>query len=428
MRAVEGWKTELLGTVADVIDPHPSHRAPAESKEGIPFPGIGDFREDGSLDFSSCRMVDASVFEDHHNRYEVIDGTIGFGRVASIGKVVRLRPDLLPYAVSPTMAIIMPQTIDAGYLAHFLKGPQLTEQLAGLLTGTTRSSLGIELLRKLKVTFPEDPKEQERVGEVLSSLDRAIEQTEAIIAKQQRVKAGLMQDLLTKGIDEHGVIRSEATHEFKDSSLGRIPVEWEVTNLGDIINKHGGKIQTGPFGSQLHAHEYVNEGIPVVMPQDISSPGISTSKIARITEGKAKQLLRHNMLPGDLIFARRGDLSRCAWITEQQKGWICGTGCLLMRPPSKVLSPKWTAEIYRFHTTQLQVDVQAVGSTMPNLNTGILSALLISLPTYEEQVRIEEHLQAAEEYQNKMADQLTKLALQKTGLMHDLLTGTVRGN
>jgi type I restriction enzyme S subunit len=134
------------------------------------------------------------------------------------------------------------------------------------------------------------------------------------------------------------------------------------------------------------------------------------------------------MLAGDLIFARRGDLSRCAWITEQQKGWICGTGCLLMRPPSKVLSPKWTAEIYRFHTTQLQVDVQAVGSTMPNLNTGILSALLIALPTYEEQVRIEEHLQAAEEYQNKMADQFTKLSLQKTGLMHDLLTGTVRVN
>ena len=59
-------------------------------------------------------------------------------------------------------------------------------------------------------------------------MDRAIEQTEALIAKQQRIKTGLMQDLLTRGIDEHGNLRSEQTHEFKDSPLGRIPVEWEV--------------------------------------------------------------------------------------------------------------------------------------------------------------------------------------------------------
>ena len=294
------------------------------------------------------------------------------------------------------------------------------------IVGGTRAKLNQSALRAITLNLPKSEKEQLQIATILSCLDHAIERTEAIIDKQQQIKTGLMQELLTKGIDENGVIRSAATHQLKDSPLGRIPVEWEVTNLGDIICKHGGKIQTGPFGSQLHAYEYVNEGIPVIMPQDVSSPGISTIKIARITEGRAKQLLRHNMLPGDLIFARRGDLSRCAWITEQQKGWICGTGCLLMRPPSKVLSPKWTAEIYRFHTTQLQVDVQAVGSTMPNLNTGILSALLVALPTYEEQVRIEEHLQAAEEYQNTMADQLTKLALQKTGLMHDLLTGTVR--
>ena len=62
-------------------------------------------------------------------------------------------------------------------------------------------------------------------------MDRAIEQTEALIAKQQRIKTGLMQDLLTCGIDQHGNLRSEETHQFKDSPLGRIPVEWEVENL-----------------------------------------------------------------------------------------------------------------------------------------------------------------------------------------------------
>ena len=59
-------------------------------------------------------------------------------------------------------------------------------------------------------------------------MDRAIEQTEALIAKQQRIKAGLLQDLLTRGLDEHGNLRSDVTHQFKDSPLGPIPVEWQV--------------------------------------------------------------------------------------------------------------------------------------------------------------------------------------------------------
>jgi type I restriction enzyme S subunit len=62
-----------------------------------------------------------------------------------------------------------------------------------------------------------DKPEQSKIAEILSTVDRVIEQTEALIAKQQRIKTGLMQDLLTRGIDEHGNIRSEETHQFKDS-------------------------------------------------------------------------------------------------------------------------------------------------------------------------------------------------------------------
>ncbi len=85
------------------------------------------------------------------------------------------------------------------------------------------------------VTIPRFAKpEQTKIAEILSTVDRAIEQTEALFAKQLRLKTGLMQDLLTRGIDEHGNLRSEKTHKFKDSSLGRIPVEWTATTLGDI--------------------------------------------------------------------------------------------------------------------------------------------------------------------------------------------------
>ena len=102
--------------------------------------------------------------------------------------------------------------------------------LRALNEATGVPSLSRDLLYKISTSTP-PPDEQAKIAEVLSTVDRAIEQTEALIAKQQRIKTGLMQDLLTRGIDERGNLRSEKTHEFKDSPLGRIPVEWESASL-----------------------------------------------------------------------------------------------------------------------------------------------------------------------------------------------------
>ena len=87
-------------------------------------------------------------------------------------------------------------------------------------------SLSRDLLYKIEVETPPKP-EQTKIAEILSTVDQAIDQTEALIAKQQRIKIGLMRDLLTLGIDKDGNLRSEDTHEFKDWPLGRIPVEWK---------------------------------------------------------------------------------------------------------------------------------------------------------------------------------------------------------
>ncbi|MFM7787164.1 MAG: restriction endonuclease subunit S, partial [Microcystis panniformis] len=87
--------------------------------------------------------------------------------------------------------------------------------------GSAQVNVGPTHLQKMHIPLP-PIKEQTQIATILSTIDRAIEQTEALISKQQRIKTGLMQDLLTKGIDENGNIRSEETHNFKDSRLGRI--------------------------------------------------------------------------------------------------------------------------------------------------------------------------------------------------------------
>ena len=106
--------------------------------------------------------------------------------------------------------------------------------LRALNEATGVPSLSRDLLYKISTPRP-PPDEQAKIAEVLSTVDRAIEQTKALIAKHQRIRTGLMQDLLTRGVDEHGNLRSEQTHKFKDSPLERIPVEWEVRDLQSLL-------------------------------------------------------------------------------------------------------------------------------------------------------------------------------------------------
>ena len=123
------------------------------------------------------------------------------------------------------------------------------------------------------------------------------------------------------------------------------------------------------------------------MPQDMIGQSITEEKIVRIRELKAQALSRHRMIPGDVVFGRRGDLSRCAVVAPDQEGWLCGTGCLLARLPDGPVRPEWLALTYRHDVGQRQVLARAVGSTMVNLNTKIISDITIAVPNVEEQER-----------------------------------------
>ncbi|MBE0499995.1 MAG: restriction endonuclease subunit S, partial [Desulfuromonadales bacterium] len=211
-----------------------------------------------------------------------------------------------------------------------------------------------------------------------------------------------------------------------ESPLGWIPKEWEVEKLGEILRRCGGYLQTGPFGSQLHAHEYQVEGIPVVMPQDINDGLIGTEQIARIHEVRAEQLSRHRMRIGDIVIARRGDLSRAAAISESEQGWVCGTGCFLLRLGQSALTADFAAQIYRQDFVQRQIAGRAVGTTMPSLNNSVMAGLFFPFCDEDEQARIVERLKGVEQNIRVLNECLLVSCQTKHGLMHDLLTGHVR--
>ncbi len=169
--------------------------------------------------------------------------------------------------------------------------------------------------------------------------------------------------------------------------MTELPEGWRHTTLGAICERGGGEIQTGPFGSQLHASDYVEVGIPVVMPQDLRGNEVDIAEIAQVSEGTRDALGRHRLLADDIVSARRGDLRRRALVGTREEGWLCGTGCLRVRVGGGADSA------FVFHSlghplTQDWIDRHAVGATMPNLNTGILAACPILLPPPSEQRRI----------------------------------------
>jgi len=169
---------------------------------------------------------------------------------------------------------------------------------------------------------------------------------------------------------------------------GDIPEHWEFTTLGEVCRRGGGNIQTGPFGSQLHASDYVPVGVPSIMPTNIGENRIIEDGIVRITEADANRLGQYRLRAGDIVYSRRGDVEKRALVRGREEGWFCGTGCLKVRLGSGVVDPLF-ASLYLGHPSVREWIVRhAVGATMPNLNTSIMSAVPFALPPLPEQKAI----------------------------------------
>jgi restriction endonuclease S subunit len=183
---------------------------------------------------------------------------------------------------------------------------------------------------------------------------------------------------------------------------------WSTT-IGQLCDQFGGDVQTGPFGSQLHASDYVQEGTPVVMPQDMVNGRITSEKIARVGPRHVRELQRHALRPGDIVYSRRGDVGRFAVVTKAEEGWLCGTGSIRIR----LNSPKILVDYVRYYLQQEAIASwlrrHAKGITMPNLNTDVIRALPFIYPPLEEQRRIADVLDRAEALRAKRRAALAQL-------------------
>lgn len=178
--------------------------------------------------------------------------------------------------------------------------------------------------------------------------------------------------------------------------------------LGEICDRVGGMIRTGPFGSQLHSSDYVPDGIPVVMPKNIADGRVSTEDIARVRPDDALRLSQHVLHKGDIVYGRRGDIGRHALITRREEGWLCGTGCMRVSLGDQVVYPEYLHYYLNQQAVTTWIANQAVGATMPNLNTDILRSVPVRYPHQAIQRRIVSILSA---YDDLIENNLRRIAI-----------------
>ena len=162
-----------------------------------------------------------------------------------------------------------------------------------------------------------------------------------------------------------------------------IPDGWCWTTIEDVCSK----FSTGPFGSMVHKTDYVaNDGVPMVNPANIVNSNVSNKYLVLVSVDKAKDLRKYRLEEGDVVIARRGDLSKCAVINKKQQGFLCGTGSFSLH--LIYILPEYFQLVYLSPYVQSILNTECVGATMNNLNQGVLGAVLFPLPPLNEQYKI----------------------------------------
>lgn len=319
--------------------------------------------------------------------------------------------------VSHIAALIPNEGTDSEFLYHLLTSYDMTE----IMTQTTGlNMIKFGQLKDVIFTVPDTKPEQAKIAEILTLVDRSIEQTEALIAKQQRIKTGLMQDLLTFGLDEHGNIRSEATHAFKDSPLGRIPVEWETVALDDCV-KPDAPICYGI----LMPGTGVDDGVPVIKVKDIVDGAIRLDDLLRTDHKIDAAYKRSRLREHDLLITIRGTTGRIAIVPEMLEGANITQDTARIRLRDGYL-PSYFYYLLQSANLQAQIDLQTMGQAVKGINIREVRKLRLCVPPAFEQERVCRILGQVQLAWEATADCRSKLARQKRGLMGDLLTGQRR--
>lgn len=350
-------------------------------------------------------------------------GVTAFAKMGDTFKVLFSDENIAKnYILSTGFCLVKPK-IDPRYFFHFIASDRFQDNKELYCEGSTQKAVSQKDYDKLEILFPKNPKEQQKIAEVLTIVDETIEKTDGIIEKNKRIRQGLMQDLFRYGIDEYGNVRSEKTHKLKTIKIGneevRIPEEWECDFL-DRISTRG----SGHTPSKSHP-EYYNGGIKWVSLADTNK--LDKFFISETDKEISEAGIRNSSAvlhpAGTVIISRDAGIGKSAILKEAMAvsqhfiTWKCG---------------QRLNNIYLYYWLQndkRSFESVASGSTIVTIGLSFFKKYKIFYPkSIFEQEKIVDILMESERFINKEIAYCQKLRSIKRGLMEDLLTGKVRVN
>lgn len=321
-----------------------------------------------------------------------------------------------------TYVVKTTEDIDTTLLYYYLTNIRLFID-SNYFQGSGLKHLQKKDFKKHELYFPKDIEEQKRIAALLTQIDLVIADTKKLIDKYRNIKAGLMQDLLTKGIDGNGNIRSEETHEFKDSELGRIPVEWKIESLGKNCNVFN--------GFAFSSSDYCQNGIQLVRMGNLYKNELNLSRAPIFLPCHFQEIYSDFIInKGDIIMSMTGtsgkkDYGFAVMIKDNIQLLLNQRVCKIVPDETSFVK---NFVLYLLHT-QSYLEVlynKCFGTKQANLTRKEILAPLIIRPQKGEQQRIVTMIQKIEKFEHSLNQELIKLCQQREGLLKDLLSGNIR--
>jgi type I restriction enzyme S subunit len=298
--------------------------------------------------------------------------------------------------------------------------PEARKFMRANSSGSTVLHLKTGSVPELEFFVPVDRKEQAKIVEVLAKLDRGIEQTEALLAKQQRIKTGLMYDLFTRGLDAQGRLRHPSTHRFKNTVLGSVPVEWDETDIGTLAML----VTSGPRG---WARYYSDAGARFIRIGNLTRDHVNFrfQDMQFVSPPDGAEGNRTQLIHGDVLFSITADLGIVGLVPPGLGPAYINQHIALIRPKTTGVVSGWLANFLASHRIQQWISNINESGAKAGLNLPTIKGMPVTAPKPTEQRMIADILTLCDRQIADTSAQVLKLRRQKAGLMLDLLSGSV---
>jgi type I restriction enzyme S subunit len=405
-----------------------SHFSPTPRPQGRPIVNVKDLKT-GYVDIQSCTKI---AEEDYQalvrDGCEIRKHDVLLSKDGTIGRVVVYKQDEPLVGLSSIAILRSSEAVDPFFLGQALLSSSVARQVHVLAGGSALRRLVLRDIKRICVSLP-PLAEQRSIAAILDTVDEAIAKTEAVIAKLKQVRAGLLHDLLTRGLDENGQLRDPVAHpeQFQDSPLGRIPKEWDVLSLEALLAHVPNPLRSGPFGSALLKQELKESGIPLLGIDNVHVERFVSDYRRFVDEEKFMELKQYAVRPLDVMITIMGTVGRCCVVPESIGTAVSSKHVWTITFDRQRYSPYlacWQTNYAPWVLKQLRRDEQ--GGVMTAIRSETLRNLLLPVPRPSETQTIEALYHEFTRQVGAEEALLPKFLALKSGLMNDLLTGHVR--